>query len=69
MVDLEKLLTIVDEVIRDQEYEVITWDNLGEDPWALCLRFKAEDKLNKLLEHRKILEKEIKQQKRRKKTA
>jgi len=64
--DLEKLLSILEEVINELEYDWIGWDNLGWDSYAILRRNEIEHKLEDLEKRRTILVKQIRKQKRKK---
>ncbi len=64
--DLEKLLSILEEVINELEYDWIGWDNIGEDSYAILRRNEIESKLEDLEKRRTMLVKQIRKQKRKK---
>ena len=64
--DLEKLLSILEEVINELEYDWIGWDNLGWDSYAIFRRNEIESKLEDLEKRRTMLVKQIRKQKRKK---
>ncbi len=64
--DLEKLLSILEDVINELEYDWIGWDNIGEDSYAILRKNEIESKLEDLEKRRSILVKQIRKQKRKK---
>lgn len=64
--DLEKLLSILEEVINELEYDCIGWNNIGEDSYAVLRRIEIESKLEDLEKRRSMLIKQIRKQKRKK---